>query len=134
MITAEAKEDWRKGTLILGKSKNKMVLLLFSTLYQGETQDEGTEFIIDGYETESEDTPIESIHNVGKHQISYNAIGIGEYLIPMKDDYSNNVILSWQKSCSVHNITTVVELQPRNKQSSSSNPYKRFAPLKKTRE
>lgn len=61
----EAKEDWGKGILTLGKGKDKTILPLFPTRYQGETQDEGIEFTTDEYETESEDTPIEFIHNVG---------------------------------------------------------------------
>ena len=36
LIIAEAEEDWGKGTLILGKGKEKVVLPLFPTIYQGE--------------------------------------------------------------------------------------------------
>lgn len=72
-----------------------MVLPLFPTRYQGKTQDEGTEFTIDRYKIESEDTPIPSIHNVGKHQRSNNSVGKGEYVVSMKDDDSDNAILSW---------------------------------------
>ena len=95
LIVAEAKEDWGKGTLTLGKGKEKVVLPLFPIKYQGETQDEGTEFTIDGYETDSNNTPMEPIHNVGSHQQTYNAIGIGEYFIPMNDNDSDDAILGW---------------------------------------
>ena len=130
LIIVEAKEDWGKGTLTLGKGKDKTVLPLFPTQYQGETQDEGTEFTIDGNETESDDNPIEFIHNVGKHQRSYSAIGIGEYFTPMRDDDFDNAILSWHNLCPVNNVTTVVETQPRNLPPSMSNLKKRSAPSK----
>jgi hypothetical protein len=58
LIIAKAKEDWGKWTFTLGKGNDKMVLPLFPTRYQGETQDEGTKFTTEGYETKSEDTPI----------------------------------------------------------------------------
>ena len=47
----------------------------------------------------------------------------------MKDDDSDNAILSWQQSCLVNNVTTDVEPQPHSKPTSSSNPKKRVAPL-----
>lgn len=50
---AEAKEDWGKRTLTLGEGKDKTILPLFPTRYQGKTQDEGTEFTTDGYATGS---------------------------------------------------------------------------------
>ena len=116
--------------MTLGKGKDKTVLPLFPTQYQGEIQDEGTEFTIDGNETESDDNPIEFIHNVGKHQRSYSAIGIGEYFTPMRDDDSDNAILSWHNLCLVNNVTMVVETQPRNLPPSTSNLKKRSAPSK----
>ena len=85
---------------------------MFPTRYQGETQVKGTKFTTDGYETESEDTLIQSIHNVGRHQRSYNPIGRGEYFISMKDDDSDNAILSWQNSCQVNNVTMVDKVPP----------------------
>ena len=130
LITAEAKEDWGKGTLTLGKGKDKTILPLFLTQYQGETQDEGTEFTTDGYETESDENPIQSIHNVGNHQRAYNPIGMGEYFISMKDDDSDNAILSWQNSCPVNNVTTTTEPQPPGKHALTPNPKKRPTPLK----
>lgn len=60
------------------------MLPLFPTQYQGGTQDEGTKFTIDGYEIDSDDTPIESIHNIGKQQRAYNAIGIENILFLWK--------------------------------------------------
>jgi hypothetical protein len=51
-------------------------------------------------------------------------------MIPMKDDDTDNAILSWQRSCPINNVTMVVEPQPHSKASSSSNPKKKVAPLK----
>lgn len=36
-MLAQAKEDWGKGTLTLGRGHEKIVLPLFPTHYQGET-------------------------------------------------------------------------------------------------
>ena len=130
LITTEAKEDWGKGTLTLGKGKDKMVLPLFPTRYQGETQDEGTEFTTDGYETESEDSPIQFVNNIGNHQRSYNPVGIGEYFVSMRDDDSDNAILSWQISCPINNVTMAEESQPHDKNLSTPNPKKRTTPSK----
>ena len=48
----------------------------------------------------------------------------------MKDDNSDNAILSWQHSCLVNNVMTIAEPQSHSKPSSSSNPKKWVAPLK----
>lgn len=105
---------------------------MFPTQNQGETQDDDIEFTTNGYEIDSDDTPIESIHNIGKHQRAYNTIiGIRGYFILMKDDDSHNAILGWQIFCLVHNIMMIVEPQPDNKQSPSLNPKKRSTSLEK---
>lgn len=85
---------------------------------------------MDGYETESEDTPIEPIYKVGIHQRLYSAMEIGEYFILMENDDYDKAILIWRSSCPINNVTTVAEPQPRSQPSSSSNPKKRSAPLK----
>lgn len=62
----KAKEYWGIGTLILGIGKNKTILPFSPTQYHGETQEEGIEFTIDGYETKSDDSLSDSIHYIDK--------------------------------------------------------------------
>ena len=52
----EAKDDWGKGTLIIGIGKDETILPLFLTQYRGETQEDNIEFTADGYETKSDDS------------------------------------------------------------------------------
>ena len=48
----------------------------------------------------------------------------------MKDDNSDNAILSWQNSCPVNNVTTVAEPQPQGKTILTPNSKKQSTPLK----
>ena len=67
LMLAQAKEDWGKGTLTLGRGHEKIVLPLFPTHYQGETQDDGTKFSSDESETNGEISS-EPINQIKGHQ------------------------------------------------------------------
>ena len=99
---AKAKDDWDKGTLTIGKGSNKIVLPMYPTSYQGEIQEEESEFILgNSYENS------ETINLVNRDH--FKPIGMGEYFQPviMVDD-SDNAILAWQNS-PVLNITIEIE-------------------------
>ena len=101
-----SQEDWGKGTLTLGRGSEKMVLPLFPTHYQGETQDDGTELSSNGSESDTENALSEAIHNVKSHQNLLVSLGMGEYYFPLGDGDSDDAILQWQKS--VCNIVTTI--------------------------
>ena len=42
--SARVKDDWGKGTLTIGRGRNKVVLPMFPAKYHGETQDEDSEY------------------------------------------------------------------------------------------
>ena len=105
LILAQAKEDWGKGTLTLGRGLEKMILPFFPTKYQGETQDDGTEFSSDGSDSESDYALSEPIHNV-KSNPDPISLGMGEYYFPLGEGDSDDAILQWQKS--VRNIVTTI--------------------------
>ena len=93
LILAQAKEDWGKGTLTLGRGSEKMVLPLFPTNYQGETQDDGTEFSSDGSDSDTDNVLSEAIHNVKSHQDLPVSLGMGEYYFPLGEGDSDDAIL-----------------------------------------
>ena len=64
---------------------------------------------------------MEPINNIERQQRAYNAIGIGEYFVPMGDDDSDYATLSWQQFCQVINITKVVEPKSQKKHSTPLN-------------
>jgi hypothetical protein len=51
----------------------------------------------------------------------------------VKDDDTNNVILSLQNSYPIIHVTTVDEPQPRDKNLLNSNPKKQSTPLKQSK-
>ena len=81
-----------------------MVLSLFPTHYQGETQDDSTEFSSDGSVSDTDNVLSEAIHHVKSHQDSPVSLGMGEYYFPLGEGDSDDAILQWQKS--VYNIVT----------------------------
>ena len=104
LILAQAKEDWGRGTLTLGRGPEKTVLPLFPNQYQGETQDDGTEFSSDDSNSETDELSSEPIHNIGSHHSQGVSLGMGEYYFPLDQGDSDDAILQWQKS--VCNIST----------------------------
>jgi hypothetical protein len=102
LYLAKAKDDWGKRTLITGKGSNEIVLPMYSTNYQGGTQEEESEFTSgNSYENSESTNLINRDH--------FKPIGMGEYFQPltMVDD-SDSAILAWQNSL-VLNITTEIE-------------------------
>jgi hypothetical protein len=97
LILAQAKEDWGKETLTLGRGSEKMILPLFPTKYQGETQDDGTEFSSDGSTSEEDYAFSVAIHNVKSHSDPIS-LGMGEYYFPLGYGDSDDAILQWLKT------------------------------------
>jgi hypothetical protein len=102
LYLAKAKDDWGKRTLITGKGSNEIVLPMYSTNYQGGTQEEESEFTSENSYENSESTNL-------INRDHFKPIGMGEYFQPltMVDD-SDSAILAWQNSL-VLNITTEIE-------------------------
>jgi hypothetical protein len=94
LYSAKAKDDWRKGTLTIGKGVNKIVLPMYPTKYHGETQDEDTNVTTSNtYGSESESTKI-----VNNEQPMFKCIGLRKYIQPIEEEYSNAAILKWENS------------------------------------
>jgi hypothetical protein len=102
LYLAKAKDDWNKGTLTIDKGSNKIVLPMYLTNYQGETQEEESEFTLGNSYENSESTNL-------VNRDHFKPIGMGEYFqsLTMVDD-SDNAIFAWQNS-PVLNITTEIE-------------------------
>ena len=82
MYLAKAKDDWGKRTLTIGKDPNKIILPMYPTFYQGETQEEKIEFTYGNSYKDSEST-----NRVNKDH--FKPIGMEEYFQPltMVDDF-----------------------------------------------
>ena len=102
MYLAKAKDDWGKRTLTIGKDPNKIILPMYPTFYQGETQEEKIEFTYGNSYKDSEST-----NRVNKDH--FKPIGMEEYFQPltMVDDF-DNAILAWKNS-PILNITVEIE-------------------------
>ena len=126
LILPQAKEDWGKGILTLGRESEKMIMPLFPTKYQGETQDNGTEFSSDGSNSETDYPLSEAIHNVKSHSDPIS-LGMGEYYFPLGDGDSDDAILQWQKS--VCNIVTTIapktDHPPQPLDKGKASPFKK---------
>ena len=94
LYLAKAKDDWDKGTLTIGKGANKIVLPMYPTPYHGEIQEEDTEVTTSNtHGSESESTKL-----VAKEQPTFKSIGLGEYIVPLNEDDSDDAILNWENS------------------------------------
>ena len=67
LYLAKAKDDWGKGTLTIGKGKNKIVLPMYPPIYHGETQEEDSDVTSqDSYGSDYESDRDEIIKHVTK--------------------------------------------------------------------
>lgn len=109
IIFAQAKEDWGKETLTWGQGSEKIVLPLFLTPYQGETQDDGMKFSSDGLESDTDNIPSEPINNIKSHQDQHVSLGLWEYCYPLDQGDLDDSILQWQRYvCNISTTSTLV--------------------------
>jgi hypothetical protein len=76
LYLAKAKDDWDIGTLTTGKGSNKIVLPMYPTNYQGEIQEEESEFTSRNSYENSESTNL-------VNRDHFKPIGMEEYFQPL---------------------------------------------------
>ena len=106
MFNGRVKEDWRKGTITIGKGKQKIVLPMYPTQYHGETQDEESEETSDdSYGSEKETTNF-----ITRERSLFKSLSPGEYFMSKNQiEDSDDEILAWENA-PVFNITLEVEV------------------------
>ena len=124
LYQAKAKNDWGRGTLTIGKGKNKTSLQMYPVVYHGETQLEENEVTSDqeyDSDTDSGDeipnpTQVFPKHLPVRHvQFSemgrpYKGLGPGEYLITQEDvTDSDHALAKWMNN--VYSVTQESELE-----------------------
>ncbi|XP_073394981.1 uncharacterized protein [Physcomitrium patens] len=116
LFHAKARNDWGRGTLTIGKKRNKIVLQMYPVSYHGESQVPCTEFTSEGHSESSDDEDpfhgneqYEQIQSLTKHTgVIYQCGGIGEYLIHQEDtDNSDHAIARWMNNYAVNYISAI---------------------------
>ena len=117
LFDAKARNDWRRGTLTIGKQPNKILLQMYQVSYHGESELPHREFTFDDNDSDSdenEDTsygdeqfgPIQS--NTCKIGAIYQCGGPGEYLIHQDDtDNCDCAIARWMNNYAVYQISAM---------------------------
>ena len=78
LFNGRVKEDWGKGTIIVEKGKQKIVLPMYPTQYHGETQNEESEETSDDpYDSERETT-----NYITRERPLFKSLSPGEYFMP----------------------------------------------------
>ena len=129
LYQAKAKNDWGRGTLTIGKGKNKTSLQMYPVVYHGETQLEENEVTSDQeYDSDTDydgempkPAQVFPKHLPVRHvQFSemgrpYKELGPGEYLITQEDvTDSDHALAKWMNN--VYSVTQESELE------TTSNP------------
>ena len=103
LFDTKACNDWGRGTLTIGKRRNKIILQMYPVTYHGESQLRCTEFTSDDDNSdpdENEDTSYGDEHfgPIQSHSYKIGAIyqcgGPGEYLIHQDDTDNSNCAIS----------------------------------------
>ena len=107
LFSGRVKEDWGKGTITVGKGKQKIVLPMYPTQYHGETQNEESEETSDDpYDSERETT-----NYITQERPLFKSLSHREYFMPKNQiEDSEDEILAWENA-PVFNITTEVEVE-----------------------
>ena len=107
LFNGRVKEDWGKGTITIGKGKQKIVLPMYPTQYHGETQNEESEETSDDpYDSERETT-----NYITRERPLFKSLSPWEYFMPKNQiEDSDDEIFSWENAL-VFNITTEVEVE-----------------------
>ena len=127
LYQAKAKNDWGRGTLTIGSGSDKIVMQMYPTIYQGETQEEGDGYTSDNnYDQSSDlsdhrsievytDRPFVTQEGVRPKMTRsgqvYKCTNLGEYWIPQVDtDESDHAIEEWLNSRGVYAVQ--IEMEP----------------------
>ena len=107
LFNGRVKEDWEKGTITIGKGKQKIVLPMYPTQYHGEIQNEESEKTSDdSYGSESETT-----NYITREKPFFKSLSPREYFMSKNQiEDSDNEILAWENAL-VFNITSEVEVK-----------------------
>jgi hypothetical protein len=114
LYLAKARNDWGKGTLTIGKGKNKIVLPLYPTFYHGETQEEDSNITSKNPSDTDEGSSGEEQTQTVSKELPYRCVGLGDYFIPLNNiDDLDDAILARENS-EVLNISIAEssELEP----------------------
>ena len=114
LFHAKARNDWGRGTLTIGKRRNKIVLQMYRVPHNGESQIRRTDFTSDNSDTDDEDEEtsygnkfVGSVPSKVKHRgVIYQCGDPGEYLIH-QDDIENfdHAILKWMNNYMVNDVS-----------------------------
>ena len=109
LFNGRVKEDWGKGTITIGKDKQKIVLPMYPTQYHGETQNEESEETSDDpYDSERETT-----NYITQERPLFKSLSPGEYFMSKNQiEDSEDEILAWENAL-VFNITSEVEVESK---------------------
>ena len=101
------KEDWGKGTITIGKGKQKIVLPMYPTQYHGEIQnEESKETSDDSYDSERETT-----NYITRERPLFKSLSPREYFMSKNQiEDSDDEILAWENA-PVFNITSEVDVE-----------------------
>ena len=107
LFNGQVKEDWRKGTIIVGKGKQKIVLPMYPIQYHGEIQNEESEETLD----DPYDSKRETTNYVIRERPLFKSLSPGEYFMPKNQiEDSDDEILPWENA-PVFNFTIEVEVE-----------------------
>ena len=111
LFNGRIKEDWGKGTISIGKGKQKIVLPMYPTQYHGETQnEESKETSDDPYDYERETT-----NYITRERPLFQSLSPMEYFMSKNQiEDSDDEILAWENA-PVFNITSEVEVESEPK-------------------
>ena len=111
LFNGRVKEDWEKGTITIGKGKQKIVLPMYPTQYHGETQNEESEETSDNpYDSERKTTNF-----ITRERPLFKSLSPGEYFMPKNQiEDLDDEILVWENA-PIFNVTTEVEVESEPK-------------------
>ena len=114
LFNGRVKKDWGKGTISIGKDKQKIILPMYPIQYHGETQDEESEETSDdSYGSEKESTNF-----ITRERPLFKSLSPGEYFMSKNQvEDLDDEILAWENA-PVFNITSEVEVE-----SDPESPY-----------
>ena len=112
LFHAKARNDWGRGTLTIGKRRNKIVLQMYPVPYNGESQIPRTDYTSDSDDEDDasySDQFIDTVPVQDKRTgIIYQCGGPGEYLIHQEDtDNSDHAISKWMNNYMVNHISAL---------------------------
>ena len=95
LFNGRVKEDWGKGTISIGKGKQKIVLPMYPIQNHGETQDEeNDETSDDSYDSEKESTNF-----ITRERPLFKSLSPGEYFMSKNQiENSDDEILAWENA------------------------------------